>query len=325
MGNSTYNVTWNVADPYLHSTPVTIFWQRTADDAPIILAERVPNSGSWEWTTPADMTNTGILTVTAADKAGNVGSGNSLSIIVDSVPPQRSILGPTIVNSRTMPVQTRVVDAGPSGLAGVELWFSTDAGSSWTKGPGLSQEPWSQIPWTSPMDGHVLLALVAADEAGNRNLRTCQAADSQGTVLIDTVLPVITLQSPLGIRPSSAPIGGAAKSVYSPNEEVAVDFTIIETNLAPQTVTVLIQKAADARWEILQAGVRTDVPFTFNIPNISTTSASIKVIAEDVAGNMGRSRQQRLSASTMSSNAPAFRSSSKSTQERYSEQPIVVQ
>ena len=79
------------------------------------------------------MTNTGILTVTAADKAGNVGSGHSQQIIIDAVPPQRSVLGPAIVNNRALNVSARVIDAGPSGLAGVELWYSTDAGASWTK------------------------------------------------------------------------------------------------------------------------------------------------------------------------------------------------
>ena len=293
MGNSTYNVTWQVSDPYLHSTPVTISWQRTADDAPVVLADGLANSGSWAWTTPADMTNTGILTVSAADKAGNVGSGNSQQIIIDAVPPQRSVLGPTIVNNRSMNVSARVVDAGPSGLAGVELWYSTDAGTSWTKGPGLSQGPWDQIPWVSPMDGHVLLALVAADQSGNRNPEPTSAADSQGTVLVDTVLPVITLSSPLGIRPIDAPVGGAARSVYRPDEEVAVDFGITELNLAPATVTVWIQKAADARWEVLGEGVATGAPFTFKIPNIGTTSARIKVTASDVAGNAGEIDQQQ--------------------------------
>ena len=48
-----------------------------------------------------------------------------------------------------------------------------------------------------------------------------------------------------------------------------------------------IQKAADARWEVLGEGVDTSKPFVFKVPNISTSGASIKVTAKDVAGNAG--------------------------------------
>ena len=137
------------------------------------------------------------------------------------------------------------------------------------------------------MDGHLLLALVASDQSGNRNPEPTSAADSQGTILVDTMRPVLSLTSPLGIRPIDAPAGGAARHVYRPAEEVAVDFSITELNLAPATVKVLIQKAADARWEELASAVPSGAPFVFKIPDISTTTASIKVVAQDVAGNQG--------------------------------------
>ena len=70
-GGHPHTISWNVADPHLHSTPITLSWARSGGSEPVVIAEALANSGSYEWTTPLDMTDGGTIFLTATDKANN--------------------------------------------------------------------------------------------------------------------------------------------------------------------------------------------------------------------------------------------------------------
>ncbi|MDA3959935.1 MAG: hypothetical protein PF961_04025, partial [Planctomycetota bacterium] len=197
----------------------------------------------------------------------------------------RNVLGPAISASREVAVSVRATDAGPAGLAKIQLYYSIDAGSTWSPGPEVSAAPFESIPFTAPADGVFLLDVVATDEAGNANPLPSGKGPTAFSMLVDTEQPVISLASANGVRA----VGGVedGRRVYKPGDKVEVAFTIKDATVGKEGVTVLWQPQTDARWETLGTGLAPDAPFAFAIPDIATTTAMVKVMAVDAAGNTG--------------------------------------
>lgn len=284
-GGKTYTITWQVEDPHLHSTPITIRYARAGEDDFATVAENIPNSGAFDWTTPQDMTATGRLQIVAADKALNRGSAEVTNLVIDAIAPSRNILGPAISAGRQIDVGIRATDAGPAGLATVQLHYSTDDGATWTPGPELDAEPFETIPFAAPSDGAYLLALVATDEAGNANPAPSGKGGGSFAMLVDTEQPTVALQTPTGIKPVAADAAG--RSVFKPGDQVAVTLQVKDANPKADGVSVFFQSQEGARWEPLGSQLPPDQPFTFAIPDLATTTARVRVVAVDVAGNQG--------------------------------------
>jgi hypothetical protein len=134
-GGQKYTIKWTVADINLASDTLSIAWSRNGDGKWEPVAEKLANSGTYEWTVPRDMTIAGALRVSAVDKAGNVGSAESAQILVDSIAPTGRVTGPAITAALENELQLSLTDAGPSGLATAQVWISQDDGGTWTEGP----------------------------------------------------------------------------------------------------------------------------------------------------------------------------------------------
>ena len=285
-GGDTYDITWEATDPHLHSSPVTIRWNRGGDAAFTTIAEHIANSGTFRWTTPKDMTATGIIEILAWDRAGNLGTAQVDTLVVDALPPSRNVLGPKIAATQDLTLTTTARDAGPAGMASLQLWHSADGGTTWNEGPVRSEEPWDNLSWTAPADGQYQLNLVATDRAGNATVIPSSSNDAQATILIDTVSPVITLASPIGLR--QAGNGDATlRRIYKPADQVSVAFNVNDENIGNGAVTVQLQIEEGAPWQNLGSGLPADKAFTFAIPDANTDTARIRVQALDQAGNLG--------------------------------------
>lgn len=286
-GGQTYQIRWTVSDPHLHSTPITIRWARAGEDTVADLAEHIADTGSFEWTTPLDMTANGRLQIHAVDRAGNTGSAAVGEVVIDAIAPSRNILGPAISASHEVDLAVRAQDAGPSGLARVQLYYSADGGASWHSGPVATDEPFTSVAWTAPGDGSYRLALVAHDRAGNGNPLPKGPDDGQFTTLVDTEAPSVVLSSPIGVVDPQLPADALPRRVFKPGDRVEVRFTINDANVRDDGVNVLLQPQEGGRWEVIGRSHSPAEPFAFTIPDLATGSARIKVQAVDVAGNQG--------------------------------------
>jgi len=285
-GGASYEITWTVEDPHLHATPITISWARSADGETEVIAEHIANTGSFEWKTPLDMTANGRIEIKAADKAGNIGVATTGDIVIDAVAPSRNILGPEISATRDVNLAIRASDAGPAGLASVQLYASGDNGTTWQPGVTISEAPFDSMAWSAPTDGLFLLALVAKDEAGNTSQIPSGAPAGAFRLLIDSAEPV-TLSSPIGIADPDVDPETPARRIYKPGDRVRVPFAIKDANIRADGVTVAFQAQEGARWQVIGENLAPEQPFTWTIPNLATTSAKIRVTATDVAGNQG--------------------------------------
>lgn len=287
MGSSPYNITWTVTDPHLHSTPISLYWAHDQEAEFKLLAEALPNSGTWTWNTPRDMTPAGRLKIVATDKAGNSSSAQVSGLTIDSISPRTKILGPTINASHQVALATSAHDGGPAGLAWVKLFYTNDGGATWSEGPQKADAPFESLDWKAPSDGDYGLVLVAADKAGNTSKIPAEAADIQAKLLVDTEKPVITLTTATGLRMAGASTDGPVRRVFKPGDRVQVDFRAQDQNLAADAASVYLQQETDAPWQPLGQNLPVNQAFTFDIPNISSASCRIKVQVIDLAGNPG--------------------------------------
>jgi hypothetical protein len=282
-GGAKYTIKWSASDPYLKASPITIRYSRDGKGTWEVIAQDIPNTGSYEWTTPKDMTTGGQLQVLIADKAGNVGIAESTSLLIDSVNPSGQITGPAISARHDVSLTAEVRDLGPAGLSAARLWVSQDDGASWAEGPFLT-EPFKNVSWKATTDGRYRLAIVATDQAGNVSAVPKGKGDDQFVLIVDTTVPVITLSSAQGIVEADKAVAG--RRAFKPGDRVAVPFAIKDANLTPNSVTVSLMTDGKT-WKELGKGLPTDSAFRFEIPAIATKTAKVKVTAVDNAGNVG--------------------------------------
>jgi len=282
-GGTKYTIKWQAADKYLKASPVTLRYSRDGKGTWDVVAQDIPNTGSYEWTVSKDMTTAGQLQVLVADKAGNVGTVESTSVLVDSVNPSGTVTGPAISAKLDTALDTDVRDVGPAGLSAARLWISQDDGTSWVEGPFLT-EPFKSVSWKATTDGKYRLAIVATDQSGNVSVTPKGKADDQFLYIVDTTAPAITLSSAQGIVEADKAVAG--RRAFKPGDRVAVPFAIKDANLTANSVTVSLQTDGKA-WKDLGKGLPTDSAFRFEIPAIATKIAKIKVTAVDNAGNIG--------------------------------------
>jgi hypothetical protein len=283
-GGAKYTIKWQAADKYLKAAPVTIRWSRDSKGSWDVVAQDIPNTGSYEWTVPKDMTTAGQLQVLVADKAGNVGVIESSSVLVDSVNPSGQVVGPAISAKHEVSLDTQVADIGPAGLSAARLWVSQDDGTSWSEGPFIV-DPFKNVTWKATTDGRYRLAIVATDQSGNVSTTPKGKADDQFLLIVDTAAPSITLSSAIGIVEAEKAVGN--RRAFKPGDRVAVPFAIKDSNLTPNSVSVYLQTDATKGWKELAKGLPTDGAFRFEIPAIASKNAKIKVTAVDNAANLG--------------------------------------
>ncbi len=283
-GGSKYTVKWQASDKYLQASPVTIRYSRDGKGTWDVIAQSIPNTGSYEWTVPKDMTTAGQLQVVIADKAGNVGSTESTSMVVDSVNPSGQVIGPAIANKHDVALETQVADVGPAGLSAARLWVSQDDGTSWIEGPFLT-EPFKSVSWKAISDGKYRLSIVATDQAGNVSATPKGKAEDQFILIVDTAAPAIALSSAIGIVEADKAVGN--RRAFKPGDRVSVPFAIKDANLTANSVSVFLQTDAAKGWKEIGKGMPTDSAFRFEIPAVGTKTAKIKVTAVDNAGNVG--------------------------------------
>ncbi len=282
-GGDKYAVKWEVSDPHLRTTPITVKYARDGATF-VVVADKLPNSGTYDWTVPVDMTTTGTLRIEAADKAGNVGVADATGLLVDSIKPKGRVTGPAISNTPETTLTLEIADQGPAGLASARLFISRDDGTSWGEGPWI-QDP-KAVAWKAPEDGKYRLAVVATDQAGNASPTPKGKADDQFTFTIDTTAPSILLTSVIGITEAEK-AGPAARRDFKPGDRVAVPFTVKDANLTAGTVAVYLQTDPAKPWVELATKQAADAAYRFEIPNTATKTARIKVTAADAAGNIG--------------------------------------
>ena len=287
-GSERYTVRWEATDAYLRNTPIAIRFSRDGS-AWETVAENLANSGSFEWTTPNGHAPSAQLRIEAMDKGTNLGHAAITGLVIDSARPTGVVTAPAIIANRAITFTTELNDSGPSGLASAKLWFSQDDGTSWTEGPAI-QPPFRSVAWTAPADGRFRLAVVAVDGAGNMTAPPRAREGQQFVSIVDTTAPSVSLTSNIGINLANL-VDPTAQRAFAPGTDLQVRFAATDANLKPNSASIWIQNDATAAWVELGKGQPNDTAFRFvlgkDVPVVASKAARIKVMVEDLAGNVG--------------------------------------
>ncbi len=147
-----------------------------------------PFSTTREYTLPA---GEGARTahVQFQDAAGNVSATVTASIIVDMTAPAEPL--PTYINFRTIDLSWTAGDGDGSGVEGVEPYYSTDGGATWTQyWQAVLTEP---VSFNVGADGSFAFSARAVDKAGLGKPVPDGPEDVEATTILDTTPPTGTI------------------------------------------------------------------------------------------------------------------------------------
>lgn len=282
-----YTITWKADDQHLHSTPINLYFSRSAEGDWIPIAEKLPNNGSYKWTTPSDMANNARLKIEAYDKVLNRSVVINDGMTIDGVAPHCSILSPRTSAALDLSLDVKATDAGPAReVQSVQLWFSANGGTNWSAGPTAQGPDIETINWNAPGDGVYQLALIGSDTAGNANTVPSNPADSDFEILVDATNPTVSLENEIGVV-EAIDTADAGRRVFKPGDKVLVPFSVDDLKLANKPVSVAFQTDPAAPWDTVGSDLPADKPFIFSLPDVGSKKCRVKVIAVDEAGNIG--------------------------------------
>ena len=198
-----------------------------------------------------------------------------LAIYSDSVAPELSVLTPinaSYINTEYPEITLEMVDQG-SGVNTNSLEILLDGESVPVECSGVLPE-WSCIPVSALEDGSVSISATVADIAGNRS------DPVETTFTIDTQLPEITLQSPVGgflTNQSVLDVSGSiseASSLTINGESVilSIDQTFLQTIILAEGENAIDLQVTDL------AGNTTDLRIFGTLDTISPTSVDLNLV-----------------------------------------------
>jgi hypothetical protein len=177
-----------------------------------------------------------------------------------------------VVNSKRLSLNYEVKDAGPLGVAGIELWF-TENGKPWQKHDASSGR---QPPYTVEVkdDGLYGFTLVARNASG-ASKPPGPNDTPQVLVEVDTTVPKVRL---LSIK-ADAPAPEA--------QSLTILWTASDKNLGPQPIALSWARDASGPWLPIISQLENTGRYVWRLPQGLPPQFLVRVEAADLAGNVG--------------------------------------
>ncbi|HLY09959.1 MAG TPA: hypothetical protein VKW04_11695 [Planctomycetota bacterium] len=275
-------VQWAAADANLDQTKGITIEVSTGRDSWIPVAQNVPNTGKYHWDIPPALSSmTCRVRVTARDLAGNVSSDSSdADFIIDGLPPELRISGPTTANEVPVRIEWTGGDLGGSGLKRVSLWTTRDGGQTWKL---YGDDPGLKSPFFfTDLDGIYGLKLVGEDKVGNANPPPVPGMPPLSTLTLDRTKPEVKLISP---KPPGY-LGGVALDV----QWTAKDNIDMPAN----GIALSWSDDGGKTWKEIGKGLKNDGLFTWVPPRATLPDCRVKIVAADFAGNVTEVTSERF-------------------------------
>jgi cytochrome c-type biogenesis protein CcmH/NrfG/transposase len=177
---------------------------------------------------------------------------------------QDAATGKIFCRSQRFLIPYEAVDSGPAGVSGVRLYYTADAGATWTlygERPGDK----GSFEFTAPDDGAYGFTVLAVDAAGN-----VEGKDGPLT----------------GVRPEIAVVVFPKQDMeLAPGARMRIRFRADDANLAPPTATVSVRTSDSQVWERLNEVAAEQGEFAAVGPMLLAGRYFVKVAVADRAGN----------------------------------------
>lgn len=183
--------------------------------------------------------------------------------------------GVRLINSKRFSLAYEVKDVGPSGLAGVELWYTQD-GKTWQRHPSPLHH---HSPYVIEVGDEDLygFTLVAHNGSGI-SMETPKAGDlPQVWVEVDVTSPVVRL---LGVESGTASSAGHVTVLWSASDK----------HLGAKPITISYSEHTEGPWTPVASRLENTGRYSWQITPGMPLRFYVRVEATDEAGNMGHAQ-----------------------------------
>ena len=177
-----------------------------------------------------------------------------------------------VVNSKRIKLHFEIKDAGPAGIAGVELWYMHE-NREWKKPDAPLQK---QGPFVLEVDGEGLYGfkLIARNSQGRGDAPPLAGDMPQVWVLVDLTKPAVRINT-------------ARLLLDAEGGKLELSWIATDRNLAGRPVSVLYAEQASGPWQPLVANLESSGMLLKKLPASMPKRFLVRVEAIDIAGNLG--------------------------------------
>lgn len=178
---------------------------------------------------------------------------------------------PRMVNSRRFALEYELESVGPSGVARVELWQTTDGGKSWSL-YGLDEDLTSPMLVTVDGEGTYGFIMVVESGAGLRGPQPQPGDLPEMNVGVDLTPPLARL---LSVRQQGA----------SQGSELIIEWEASDLRLAARPITLLAADKPGGPWSIVRANLENTGRFAWRPDGELPAELYLRLEVRDEAGN----------------------------------------
>ncbi len=210
-----------------------------------------------------------LTTVVIALALASMAAAESGDIVV-----QDAGTGKIYCRSQRFLVPYEAADSGPAGISAVRLYFTCDAGSSWTLF-GEKPEAKGSFEFVAPGDGVYGFTVVAVDKAGNVERKDGPSSGTRPeiSVVVDTKEPQIL------------PVFPRQDLELAPGAHLTVRFRADDASLAPSTASIAVKTRDSSLWETVEGVAFDKGEFSAQNGVLFPGRYDVKIAISDRAGN----------------------------------------
>jgi hypothetical protein len=181
-----------------------------------------------------------------------------------------------LVNTKRITLNFKVEDVGPSGLGGVELWYTQDT-REWKKYDAPTQAQAYVIEVDE--EGMYGFTLLAKSGIGIGKEPPAAGDQPQVWVVVDLTKPDVQLTE---ITPNNA----------SKSQQVTIGWKAADANLGRTPITLSYAEKEDGPWKVIAANLENNGKYNWQPPT-DLARVVVKVEATDLGGNVGKAQSQQ--------------------------------
>ncbi|MBI5699912.1 right-handed parallel beta-helix repeat-containing protein [Candidatus Saganbacteria bacterium] len=300
-GGASYNITWAATQPASGVDHVDIYYSTNSGSTyPNLIVAGTSNDGTHPWTVPTINSTTDRVKVIAVSGVGVLGTGESssdFSITTDSQGPTVEVTSPIggelWKGGSTHNITFTATDEAGLKANSLYAWYSTNGGSTYPNIITSEAIITSPFVWNIPatINSQTVRVRLNIWDAYN-NIGT---GESSASFTIDSTPPTVTVLSPTG---GDKWQGGTSHDLTW----TATDNFTLEAN--PITLQYSID-AGSSRTDIA-TGEANDGSYSWTTLSTNTDEARIKVLAQDVCGNIGSAESANFVIDSTAPTAPTL-------------------
>jgi hypothetical protein len=185
-----------------------------------------------------------------------------------------------LINSKRITFRYEVKDPASAGVAGLELWGTTDS-RSWKKYDTVKSAPNSLVVDVKDEGLYGFTMVARGKDELTKNQPPQSGEAPQVWVAVDLTKPVVQLL-------------GADLNITSRTPTVVIRWTAKDRNLGPRPVTVLYAERLEGPWTPIAANLENNGHYDWVMSNCVPSRVYVRVQATDLMGNTGMAQTTTL-------------------------------